>query len=182
MSTRPVEFLRSAPYVVDPKTRIDQLKENLADEEWQHQKKNILKLIEICETGELRGLSGGIRTWLKDGEVLDHEPDTSSSIYASQSVTASQLAQSTSNGFLAGTPMHEIFANFRLVPEWGADPNLSIPVVATTPTANMVVPLKYVGTSVGHMTMAAVQPARVAVDRAQPKADAKGSSAELTAA
>ncbi|KAK9431774.1 hypothetical protein V1505DRAFT_367059 [Lipomyces doorenjongii] len=151
MSTRP-EFLRSAPYVVDPKTRIDQLKENLAEEEWQHQQKNILKLIEMYETGELRGLTGGIRTWLKDGEVLDHEPSIEEvtpgtaiwletlhhqfvQLSRSQEL-ASQMAQSTSNGFLAGTPMHEIFANFRLVPEWGGDPNLSIPVVIANDTGS----------------------------------------------
>jgi hypothetical protein len=74
MSTQPVEFLRPAPLVIDPKARIDQLKEFLSDTEWQYQKTNILKLIEMYETGELKGLTGGIETWLKDGEVLDHAP------------------------------------------------------------------------------------------------------------
>lgn len=27
------------------------------------------------ETGELGGPIPGVRTWLKDGQVLDHEPD-----------------------------------------------------------------------------------------------------------
>lgn len=48
--------------------------ESLLDEELQYQKKNILKLIEMYETGELTGLTMDTQTWLKDGEVLDHEP------------------------------------------------------------------------------------------------------------
>ncbi|KAK9234766.1 hypothetical protein V1525DRAFT_437604 [Lipomyces kononenkoae] len=28
----------------------------------------------MYESGKLKGLTGGIRTWLRDGEVLDHEP------------------------------------------------------------------------------------------------------------
>lgn len=79
-STNAIELLRPDPVVIDPTTRIAQLKEYLVDKEWQNQgnqnqKTNILKLIKMYETGELEGLTGGIQTWLKNGEVLDHEPD-----------------------------------------------------------------------------------------------------------
>lgn len=74
MTSEPLNFDRPAPYVLDPKIRIEQLKEFLSDEKWQFQKKNILKLINMYETGELGGPTPGVETWLKDGQVLDHEP------------------------------------------------------------------------------------------------------------
>lgn len=53
-----IQFDRPTPPFVDAETRLNELKGYLSQEEgeWQHQEKNILKLIELYETGKLTRL------------------------------------------------------------------------------------------------------------------------------
>ncbi|KAJ9269208.1 hypothetical protein DTO212C5_4703 [Paecilomyces variotii] len=62
------------PLVIDPQTRIKELKDALTEDCWQYQKANILKLIELYESGELKPPSYDTTIWLCDGKVLDKEP------------------------------------------------------------------------------------------------------------
>jgi hypothetical protein len=63
------------PLVIDAQTRVKQLKDALTEDRWQPQKKaNILKLIELYESGELKPPSYDTTIWLCDGKVLDKEP------------------------------------------------------------------------------------------------------------
>lgn len=62
------------PPDLDAQTRVKQLKDALKEDCWQFQKANILKLIELYESGELKPPSFRDTIWLCDGKVLDKEP------------------------------------------------------------------------------------------------------------
>lgn len=63
------------PTPVDPQTRVKELKDILAEEFWQFQKPNILKLIDLYESGQLVPPFVGERIWLCNGDVLAKEPE-----------------------------------------------------------------------------------------------------------
>lgn len=62
------------PIPVDPQTRVKELRAILAEEFWQFQKPNILKLIGLYESGQLMPPFVGERVWLCNGNVLAKEP------------------------------------------------------------------------------------------------------------
>ncbi|RFU30071.1 hypothetical protein B7463_g6246, partial [Scytalidium lignicola] len=94
--------------------RPKELKGYLADPKLEFQKKNILKLVSIYETGELTGLNG-TPVYLKNGEVVDRWPTyeeiTSEIVYFvkviyyqlmqnNQPKSAFHMAQSTASGIV----------------------------------------------------------------------------------
>ena len=61
------------PFIISAESRIRDLREILSDKSQEYQKKNILALIGLYETGQLKPTSE--ITWIFDGKVVDSEPD-----------------------------------------------------------------------------------------------------------
>jgi hypothetical protein len=59
------------PLIIQPRKRVQQLKEVLNDPDQQRQKVNIMALIQMYESGELGPLTTGHTIWLCDGKVMD---------------------------------------------------------------------------------------------------------------
>ncbi|KAH8808177.1 hypothetical protein F5884DRAFT_791352 [Xylogone sp. PMI_703] len=75
MPGRPV-FSPAMPiaFVNDPEKRIRELRSYLQREDQQNQKANILKLIEVYESGERKPLTYGEEIWVLNGEIFDKRP------------------------------------------------------------------------------------------------------------
>ncbi|RHZ68958.1 hypothetical protein CDV55_104354 [Aspergillus turcosus] len=129
------------PLVIQPHERVEQLKQLLEQPDQQRQKINILALIQMYESGELGPLTTEQTIYICDGKVMEKPPsgqrlvppgsvvwleEIGMQMMQSHVQVASQMAQSGSSGFLAGTLMHEIFARFRLVNVYGGHANLTI--------------------------------------------------------
>jgi hypothetical protein len=63
----------SEPFIISAEFRIRKLRELLSDKSQEYQKKNILALIDLYETGQLKPTSE--ITWIFDGKVVDSEPN-----------------------------------------------------------------------------------------------------------
>lgn len=76
MPNQPLNFAAaiSIPFVIQPQERIQHLRSLLAEDKWQFQRQNILKLIEMYEAGEIPVLTMETAIWVRNGEVIDHEP------------------------------------------------------------------------------------------------------------
>jgi hypothetical protein len=70
MASAPPHFSPAIPipFVNDPQTRIERLKDLLSEDRWQFQKANILKLIQLYESGEMKPPSFDTAIWLCDGK------------------------------------------------------------------------------------------------------------------
>ena len=62
------------PFILSAESRIRDLREILADGSEEYQRKNILTLIDLYETGQLAGPTEET-VWIFDGKVVDSEPD-----------------------------------------------------------------------------------------------------------
>lgn len=58
------------PLVIDPQTRIPHLMSVLSEDGWKIQRRNLLKLIQMYETGELAALTMSMAVWIRNGEVF----------------------------------------------------------------------------------------------------------------
>ena len=62
------------PFVISAESRIRELRKYLSYKSQEYQKKNILALIHLYETGQLAGPTEET-VWVFDGKVVDSEPD-----------------------------------------------------------------------------------------------------------
>ncbi|KAK9259783.1 hypothetical protein V1519DRAFT_432105 [Lipomyces tetrasporus] len=64
----------SEPFCITPEERVRHLRSLLLDESQEYQRKNILFLIHLYETGQLKELRPGKITWIFDGKIVDGLP------------------------------------------------------------------------------------------------------------
>ncbi|KAK9357602.1 hypothetical protein V1504DRAFT_471938 [Lipomyces starkeyi] len=116
-----------------------------------NQHKNILFLIHLYETGQLRELRPGKVTWIFDGKIVDDMPKEipqGSAVWAEriglqlmqstqtpQSLTV-QMPQSASYWLQGVWNMHEIFAKFRLPAVCRGHPNIILDVSIANDTGS----------------------------------------------
>ncbi|KAK9325222.1 hypothetical protein V1517DRAFT_336105 [Lipomyces orientalis] len=64
----------SEPFVITPEARVRFLRSLLLDKSQDYQRKNILCLIQLYETGQLKELRPGKITWIFEGKAVDSKP------------------------------------------------------------------------------------------------------------
>ncbi|KAK9260108.1 hypothetical protein V1519DRAFT_218577 [Lipomyces tetrasporus] len=64
----------SEPLCIAPESRVRYLRTLLSDKSQEYQHKNILFLIHLYETGQLKELRPGKVTWIFDGKIVDGMP------------------------------------------------------------------------------------------------------------
>ncbi|KAK9370500.1 hypothetical protein V1509DRAFT_637480 [Lipomyces kononenkoae] len=141
----------SEPFLITPGTRVRYLRSLLSDESQEYPRKNILFLIHLYETGQLKELRPGKITWIFDGKIVDGMPKgvpPGSAVWAEsvghqlmQTTTQTpqsfvlQMAQSASywlHGLWGGSfyflILRQISARFRLPAVYGGQPNTTLDV------------------------------------------------------
>ncbi|KAK9428574.1 hypothetical protein V1505DRAFT_204578 [Lipomyces doorenjongii] len=131
--------------------RVRHLRSLLLDTSQEYQRKNILFLIHLYETGQLKELRPGKITWIFDGKIVDGLPKEippGSAVWAerihhqfmqtTQPPQHSQMSQSASYGQTVVWNMHEIFAKFRLPAAYGGQPNIILDVSIMNDTGSDV--------------------------------------------
>ncbi|KAK9320734.1 hypothetical protein V1517DRAFT_198138 [Lipomyces orientalis] len=127
----------SEPLCIKPEARVRRLRSLLLDKRQEYQRKNILFLIHLYETGQLKELRPGKITWIFDGKIVDGMPKgvpPGSAVWAeriglqlmqtTQAQQPIQMPQSRSYGLHGVWNMHEMFAKFRLPAVYGGPPNV----------------------------------------------------------
>ncbi|KAJ8098962.1 hypothetical protein POJ06DRAFT_302814 [Lipomyces tetrasporus] len=124
----------SEPLCITPEETVHYLRSLLLDKSEEYQRKNILFLIHLYETGQLKELRPGKITWIFDGKIVDeHWP----SVYADNSDTAGSISIcQRRTGYTVSSDMHEIFAKFRLPAVYGGQPNVVLDVSIANDTGS----------------------------------------------
>ncbi|KAK9369257.1 hypothetical protein V1509DRAFT_638805 [Lipomyces kononenkoae] len=115
----------SEPLRITPEERVRYLRSLLLDESEEYQRKNILFLIHLYETGQLKELRPGKIIWIFDGKIVDGMPKEvppGSAVWAeriglqlmqtTQTPQPIQMPQSASYGLHGVWDMHEVCFNF----------------------------------------------------------------------
>ncbi|KAK9357163.1 hypothetical protein V1504DRAFT_437001 [Lipomyces starkeyi] len=115
----------SEPVCITPEDRVRYLRSLLLDKSEEYQRKNILFLIHLYETGQLKELRPGKITWIFDGKIVDGMPKEvppGSAVWAesighqlmqtTQTPQPIQMPQSASYGLHGVWDMHEVCFNF----------------------------------------------------------------------
>ncbi|KAK9318986.1 hypothetical protein V1517DRAFT_79840 [Lipomyces orientalis] len=139
----------SEPLCITPEERVRYLRSLLLDKSEEYQRKNILFLIHLYETGQLKELRPGKITWIFDGKIVDGMPKEvppGSAVWAeriglqlmqtTQTPQPIQMPQSASYGLHGVWDMHEIFAKFRLPAIYGGQPNVVLDVSIANDTGS----------------------------------------------
>ncbi|KAK9319578.1 hypothetical protein V1517DRAFT_348948 [Lipomyces orientalis] len=135
----------SEPFCITPESRVRYLRTLLLDKSQEYQHKNILFLIYLYETGQLRELRPGTVTWIFDGTIVDDMPKEipkGSAVWAESiglqlmqttqtpQPLAVQMPQSASYG------LQGIFAKFRLPAVYGGQANIILDVSIANDTGS----------------------------------------------
>ncbi|KAK9326561.1 hypothetical protein V1520DRAFT_329899 [Lipomyces starkeyi] len=139
----------SEPVCITPEERVRYLRSLLLDKSEEYQRKNILFLIHLYETGQLKELRPGKITWIFDGKIVDGMPNQvppGSAVWAEsighQLMQTTQTPQSASYGLHGVWDMHENvqwsagFAKFRLPAIYGGRPNVVLDVSIANDTGS----------------------------------------------
>ncbi|KAK9334887.1 hypothetical protein V1521DRAFT_133287 [Lipomyces starkeyi] len=119
----------SEPFCITPEERVRHLRSLLLDESQEYQRKNILFLIHLYETGQLKELRPGKITWIFDGKIVDGLPKE---IPPGSAV----WAESIHHQFMQTTP--QMFAKFRLPATYGGQPDIILDVSIMNDTGSDV--------------------------------------------
>ncbi|KAH0558884.1 hypothetical protein GP486_004484 [Trichoglossum hirsutum] len=131
MSNAPPYFspatIGSVPF--DSAARIRELQQALLDKKFESQRENILLAIHMYETGELPSQTRS-RTWFVNGKVADFPRQFTKGMAVWGEGSFYQLMQTAQTS--------QIFARFRLMAEYGGDPNITLPVIIANDTGSNV--------------------------------------------